>query len=191
MARSKSTRPADCPYVGKGGLKLAFALEHFQLDVTGLTTADLGCNVGGFTDALLQHGAAKVHAVDTAYGLLAWKLRTDPRVVVHERTNALHFDPPEPVDLVVSDLGWTRQALVLPLYVRWLRPGGRGLSLVKPQYEAPDQLVKGVLPADRLPAVLARVRDECPPELHILGEVQSSVQGSGGNVEFWVLVERV
>lgn len=177
--------------MGKGGLKLAFALGHFGVDVTGLTAVDLGCNVGGFTDALLQAGAAKVYAVDTAYGLLAWKLRNDPRVAVHERTNALHFDPPAAVDLAVADLGWTRQARLLPLFARWLRPGGRGLSLIKPQYEAPDQLDKGVLPPERLPYVLARVRAECPPELRVLGEAQSPVQGSGGNVEFWLLVERV
>ncbi|HUT75959.1 MAG TPA: SAM-dependent methyltransferase [Armatimonadota bacterium] len=135
MKRSRSNRPQDCPYVGKGGLKLRFALDHFGREVRGLVAADLGCHVGGFTDCLLQGGAARVHAVDTGYGVLEWKLRNDPRVVVHERTNVLHWDCPEPLELVVSDLGWTRQARALPAIARLLNPGGWALSLVKPQYE--------------------------------------------------------
>ncbi len=94
MKRSKQNRPKDCPFVGKGGLKLQFALEHFGLDVCDTVAADLGCNIGGFTDALLQAGASKVYAVDTSYGLLAWKLRTDERVVVFERTNVLRWTAP-------------------------------------------------------------------------------------------------
>jgi len=129
-------REDACPYVSRGGLKLAAALEAFGLSPAGWTCADLGCNVGGFTDCLLQQGAARVHAVDTGYGTLAWSLRKDPRVIVHERTNALHADPPEPVDLVVIDVAWTPQRLILPPARRWLAPGGRVVSLLKPQYEA-------------------------------------------------------
>lgn len=191
MRRSKSNRPKDCPYVGKGGLKLEFALEHFRIEAAGLVTADLGCNVGGFTDCLLQHGAAKVYAVDTSYGLLAWKLRTDPRVVVFERTNALHWTPPEPLDLVASDLGWTRQEKALPAIAGMLKPGGRALSLVKPQYEAPeDWLTRGVLSEERIPEVMELVRSSCSEELAILSEARSPYLGAAGNIELWLLLER-
>lgn len=190
MSRSKFNRPKDCPYVGKGGLKLAFALEEFGLDVTGVVAADLGCNVGGFTDCLLQHGATKVYAIDTAYGQLEWKLRTDERVVVCERTNALYWTPPEPIDFVVSDLGWTKQERSLPLIQSILKPGGRGLTLVKPQYEAPKSLRKGVLPEELIPEVLESVRALCPSGLTIQGEARSPYQGNGGNIEYWFLLSR-
>ncbi|MCA9311333.1 MAG: hypothetical protein KDA21_09020, partial [Phycisphaerales bacterium] len=93
-------------HVGRGGLKLHHALETFGVDVTGLAAADLGCNLGGFTDCLLKRGAAHVHAVDTGYGILDYRLRTDARVTVMERTNVLHAEPPVSVDLVVIDMGW-------------------------------------------------------------------------------------
>ncbi len=125
-----------CPYVSRGGLKLAAALDAFGLSPAGWTCADLGCNVGGFTDCLLRRGAVRVHAVDTGYGALAWSLRKDPRVVVAERTNALRADPPEAVDLVVIDVAWTPQRLILPAARRWLAPAGQVVSLLKPQYEA-------------------------------------------------------
>jgi len=187
MKRAKSNRPKDCPFVGKGGLKLQFALEHFKIEVRGLVIADLGCHVGGFTDCLLQSGAARVYAVDTAYGLLAWKLRTDNRVVVCERTNALYWAPPEPLDLVVSDLGWTKQEKALPAIARMLKPGGEALSLIKPQYEAPRRwLTKGVLPEERIQEVLAAVYSCRPEELVVMGHARSPYLGSGGNVEFWL-----
>ncbi|MDX2117859.1 MAG: SAM-dependent methyltransferase [Planctomycetota bacterium] len=122
-------------FVSRGGLKLAHALNALQLDPRGLVCADLGCSTGGFTDCLLKAGAAKVHAVDTAYGQLAWPLRKDPRVVVMERSNALHVSPPELVDLVVIDLSWTPQRLCIPAALAWLKPGGRIITLVKPHYE--------------------------------------------------------
>jgi 23S rRNA (cytidine1920-2'-O)/16S rRNA (cytidine1409-2'-O)-methyltransferase len=116
---------SDNPFVSRGGLKLRHALGEFGIDPAGLTCADLGCSTGGFTDCLLRAGAARVYAVDTAYGELAWSVRTDPRVRVMERTNALHAEPPEGgVDLVVIDLGWTKQALAVPAALRWLKPGG-------------------------------------------------------------------
>lgn len=191
MKRAKSNRPKDCQYVGKGGLKLEFALDHFRIDVSGYTAADLGTNIGGFTDVLLSRGASKVYAVDTAYGLLAWKLRTDERVVVCERTNALYWESPEPLDFAVSDLGWTPQEKSLPVISRILKPGGQALSLVKPQYEAPkDWLEKGVLPEERIPEVLESARLHVPPELVILGEARSPVIGAGGNVEYWLWLRR-
>ncbi len=103
-------------------MKLEHALREFQVDVTGLVAADFGCNVGGFTDCLLRHGARRVYAVDTGYGMLDYHLRRDERVVVMERTNALHAPPPdEPIDLVVIDAGWTPQRLIVPAAQRWLR----------------------------------------------------------------------
>lgn len=142
-------------YVTRAGVKLEHALATFGLDVTGMVCADFGCHAGGFTDCLLQHGAARVYAVDTGYGTLAWSLRNDPRVTVMERTNALHAEPaPGGVDLVTIDLGWTRQRHAIPAALRWLRPGGRIVTLIKPHYEAEggeeaSRLVDGALsPAD-------------------------------------------
>jgi TlyA family rRNA methyltransferase/putative hemolysin len=112
------------------------ALKEFNLDVTGFVCADLGCSTGGFTDCLLQHGAAKVYSVDTGYGVLDWRLRNDPRVVVLERTNALHVVLPELVDLVTIDVSWTPQRLILPKAKTLLQPGGSIISLIKPHYEA-------------------------------------------------------
>ncbi len=123
-------------YVGRGGEKMAWGLEWAGLRPAGWVCCDLGSHVGGFVDALLQAGAERVHAVDTCYGTFAWTLRNDPRVALHERTNALHVELPEKVRLVTSDVGWTRQARVLPKALSLLEPGGHVLSLVKPQYEA-------------------------------------------------------
>lgn len=131
-------------YVSRGGLKLAHALDTFAVGVTGLACADLGCSTGGFTDCLLQRGAKTVVCVDTAYGQLAWKLRNDPRVTIVERTNALHAQPAAGgVDLVVIDLGWTPQRLAIPAAAKWLRPGGRIVSLLKPHYEMSDREGRG------------------------------------------------
>ena len=123
-------------FVSRAGDKLAFALDHWRIDVKNLICADLGCSTGGFTDCLLQHGATKVYAVDTGYGVLDYKLRKDPRVVVLERANALHVKLPELVDLVTIDVGWTPQKLILPPAISLLKPGGKIISLIKPHYEA-------------------------------------------------------
>jgi 23S rRNA (cytidine1920-2'-O)/16S rRNA (cytidine1409-2'-O)-methyltransferase len=179
-----------CPYVSRGGLKLAAALREFQLAVTGWTCADFGSHVGGFVDCLLQHGAAKVYAVDTGYGVLDYRLRRDPRVVVCERTNALHYVCPEPCDLVTVDVGWTPQRLILPAVRRCLRPGGRVLTLVKPPYEAPrGWRAAGVVPPERLPAVLATCRQDMRGlDWQIEREMESPLRGHGGNVEYlWLL----
>lgn len=132
---------ASPKYASRAGDKLAAALDAFDIDVSGLICADFGCNVGGFTDCLLRRGAAKVFAVDTGYGALAWTLRKDPRVVVMERTNALHCDVPEEVDLVTIDVAWTPQIRVVPAALRWLATTPsrdlttRIISLLKPHYE--------------------------------------------------------
>ncbi len=147
----------DQQFVGRGGDKLRYALDHLGLDVTGAVAADFGCNVGGFTDCLLQAGAARVYAVDTGYGVLAWKLRQDERVIVMERTNAMHVELPGPVDLVVIDVAWTRQRNILPNALAQLKPDGVVLSLFKPQYEAPRGSVrKGRVRDERLEEVLVQ-----------------------------------
>ncbi len=137
---------APAPYVSRGGQKLAHALAEFRIDVTGLTGADLGCSTGGFTDCLLQAGAAKVFAVDTAYGELAWKLRKDPRVVVMERSNALHTRPAQPVDIVVIDLGWTPQKALLPIALGWLKSSANPNSPV-PLASGPAEVSATAAPA--------------------------------------------
>ncbi len=140
-------------YVSRAGLKLEAALDGFELDVAGMRCADLGCHAGGFTDCLLQRGAAAVHAVDTGYGVLDYRLRSDPRVTVMERTNALHCEPPETVDLVTIDVGWTKQRHVIPAALQWLSDdpgagmgsGGLIITLVKPHYELDEAQRKTLL----------------------------------------------
>ena len=177
--------------MSRGGLKLAAALEAFGLDVTGWTCVDFGSHVGGFVDCLLQHGAGRVYAVEPGYGVLHYRLRTDARVVVCERTNAMQYVCPEPSDLVTIDAGWTAQRLVLPAARRSLkREGGRVVTLVKPQYEAPREwLRRGVVEAARLDEVLGVCRRDVEGlGLRIAGEVASPIEGHGGNREFlWVL----
>ena len=124
------------PYVSRGGLKLAAALDAFALDPTGLVAADLGASTGGFTDCLIQRGAAKVYAVDVGYGQLAWSLRTDPRVVVMERTNARHLESlPEPIQILVGDLSFISITKVLPAIQRLSDANTRVVLLIKPQFE--------------------------------------------------------
>ena len=124
-------------FVSRGGQKLQHAFSSFAFDVTGHRCADFGCSVGGFTDCLLQHGAASVTAVDTAWGILAWSLRSDDRVHVMERTNVLHAPVPEKdVSRIVIDAGWTPQSKVLPVAMKWLSGGGEIVTLIKPHYEA-------------------------------------------------------
>jgi len=132
-------------YVSRAGLKLEAALDGFELDVSGMRCADLGCNAGGFTDCLLQRGATAVHAIDTGYGVMDYRLRTDPRVTVMERTNALHCEPPETVNLVTIDVGWTKQRHVIPAALQWLGPDGLIITLVKPHYELDETQRKTLL----------------------------------------------
>lgn len=172
-------------FVSRGGEKLSAALDAFQLDVTGLTCADLGAHTGGFTDCLLRRGAAHVYTVDTCYGTLAWKLRRDPRVTVRERTNAMHLTLPRPVDLVVIDVGWTPQRMILPAAARNLAPGGRVITLIKPHYEAgPDLLRDGVLPDDRFDDVVQFTLQEIERAgWTVLQTIDSPLRGHGGNRE--------
>ena len=186
-------------FVGRGGLKLLHALRSFGLSPQGLACADLGCNVGGFTHCLLTHGARLVYAVDTAYGTLAWTLRQDPRVVVLERTNALHTRPPERVNLVVIDLGWTVQARAIPAALEWLRPDGRIITLIKPHYEAlggeRSRLTRGVLDDSTADEVARRVLDDMPRlGVGVLASDRSPIRGGRtkgnrtGNIEWLALL---
>jgi 23S rRNA (cytidine1920-2'-O)/16S rRNA (cytidine1409-2'-O)-methyltransferase len=173
-------------FVSRGGQKLDHALSTFAIDVAGLTCADLGCSTGGFTDCLLQRGAARVYSVDTGYGVLDWKLRNDARVVVKERTNAMHVELPEKVDLVVIDCAWTKQHHILPSAKRLLKPGtGQIVTLVKPHYEAePALLRRGILPQDQVEPVVTRVLSDVEVAgFAVLGQVESPIKGSKGNAE--------
>jgi len=191
-ARRRRRKPRDSSYVSRGGEKLAYALDRFEIDATGSVAADLGSNVGGFVDCLLRRGASKVFSVDTSYGVLAWKLRTDPRVVVMERCNALHVDLPEPMDLITIDVGWTPQHRIVPHARALLNEQGRILSLLKPQYEAqPDERVRGVVRPEALDEVVRRTCARLEASgIAIKTCVESPLQGSGGNVEYWLLISR-
>lgn len=180
----------DKPYASRSGLKLAAALDAFGIRPAGWTCADFGSNVGGFVDCLLRRGATRVYAIDTGYGVLAWTLRKDSRVVVMERTNAMHVSLPERADLVTIDVAWTPQHLILPGAARQLRPGGCIVTLIKPHYEADKSLLeKGVLPA----AFAERVLDETCRRIADIGlqvrrTVASPIEGAKGNVEYLALV---
>jgi 23S rRNA (cytidine1920-2'-O)/16S rRNA (cytidine1409-2'-O)-methyltransferase len=169
-------------------LKLRHALDAMAMSVQGLICADFGCSTGGFTDCLLQGGADRVYAIDTGYGVLAWKLRQDPRVVVMERQNALHAPVPPEVtaagglDLVVIDAGWTPQRLVIPAAVKWLKPAGRIITLVKPHYElepAEKGLLRaGVLPDAEAERIAHRTIDALPAAgVRVLGVTESPIRG--------------
>ncbi len=179
------------PYVSRSGEKLAAALRSFGIQPAGWTCADFGSHTGGFVDCLLQAGAARVYAVEPGWGVLHLKLREDPRVVVHEKTNALRWTSPEPVELVTIDVGWTPQRLILPAARRSLSATGRVITLVKPHYEAPrDRLRRGVLRREHLDGVLETVRrDVAELRWRISAEIASPLAGHGGNVEFLWLLE--
>jgi len=177
-------------YVSRGGVKLAHALDHFALNCAELVCADLGSHVGGFVDCLLQRGASRVYSVDTSYGTFAYKLRKDVRVVVMERTNAMHVELPEQVDLVTIDVGWTRQAKILPHAVTLLKPAGRIVTLIKPQYEATEEEREaGVVSAEQRETIMAAVRGRIHEYgLEVAGLVDSPITGRGGNHEVLALL---
>ena len=185
-------RGATCPYVSRGGLKLEKALRDFGVDPTGYVCSDSGASTGGFTDCLLQQGAKKVFAIDVGYGQLDWKIRSDPRVVVMERTNVRYVTPEqlgEPLDLSVIDVSFISLRIVLPVVKTFLKEStGQVLCLIKPQFEAGKEKVgkKGVV---RDPAVHKEVLDDfvsLTKEIgfKILGLTFSPVKGPEGNIEF-------
>lgn len=180
---------APMPYVSRGGFKLAGALDTFGVAVAGRVCADVGACTGGFTDVLLQRGAARVYAIDVGQGQLDWKLRQDARVVVLERTNARYVESlPEPVELVVIDVSFISLRLILPAVARWLSPAADVVALIKPQFEAgPESVGKGGIVRDA--AVRRRVLEEVlgwavGNGWGVAGLTLSSIQGADGNVEY-------
>jgi len=186
-----SVKGRDHPWVSRGGIKLDHGLAHFGFDVTGAVALDVGSSTGGFTDVLLSRGAAKVYAVDVGTNQLAWKLRSDPRVVVHEQTNARDLTTdiiPEAVDIVVCDASFIGLAKVLGAALGLARPGANLVALIKPQFEAGrDEVGKGGVVRDE--AVRQRVCDEAADWVRakgwsVLGIERSPITGPEGNVEF-------
>lgn len=184
-------RGKDHPWVSRGGIKLDHGLIHFGFDAAGAVALDVGSSTGGFTDVLLSRGAAKVYAVDVGTNQLAWKLRQDPRVVVHEQTNARNLDSsivPEPVDIVVCDASFIGLAKVLGAPLRLAKPGAKLVALIKPQFEAGRKEVgKGGVVRD--PSVHERVCDEARAWVEtqgwsVVGIAESPITGPEGNVEF-------
>ena len=184
------------PFVSRGGLKLAAALRHFAIEVTGATCFDIGCSTGGFTDCLLQSGAARVHAIDVGCGQIDWKLRTDPRVVLHEGINArdLKFeDVCESADLIVCDVSFISVTLILPAAVPLLRPAGQMVILIKPQFEVGrGQVGKGGIVRD--PQLHQAACERVAVAVHELGfatgMVESPILGAKGNKEFLLYAHR-
>jgi 23S rRNA (cytidine1920-2'-O)/16S rRNA (cytidine1409-2'-O)-methyltransferase len=187
-------RGQDHPWVSRGGVKLDFALNHFALSPFGLVCLDIGASTGGFTDVLLARGAERVHAVDVGHGQLAWKLRTDPRVVVHERLNARFLTRehvPEPIGALTCDASFIGLRTVLPAGLALCAPGAWSVALIKPQFEAgPGKVGKGGVVRD--PAVHQAVRAEISawwaglPGWRVLGLVESPITGPEGNREFLI-----
>jgi 23S rRNA (cytidine1920-2'-O)/16S rRNA (cytidine1409-2'-O)-methyltransferase len=176
-------------FVSRGGEKLDHALETFHVDVTGAVCADLGASTGGFTDCLLQRGAARVYAVDVGYGQIDQRLRDDERVIVQERVNARYLESlPEPVDIVVIDVSFISLSLILPVARRLLKEQGSCVPLVKPQFEAGRKEVgKGGVVRD--PAIHRKVLETVAGYAHqnrfsIAGVTQSPISGPAGNIEF-------
>ena len=192
----------DAPekFVSRGGHKLEHALEHFQIKVASLTAIDLGASTGGFTDCLLQRGAAKVFAVDVGQGQLAWKLRQDKRVVVMEKTNARFLKPenfPAPADLIVADCSFISLTKILPPAGPLLKADGKIVALIKPQFEAGKAEVdkgRGVITDAAIhQRVLAELKDFVAAQAGLCwrGVVESPLLGPAGNKEFLALIEKV
>ena len=184
------------PYVSRGGLKLRKALETFGVDVTGLVAIDVGASTGGFTDCLLQNGAVRVFAVDVGYGQLAWKLQQDSRVVSMEKTNIRNLMPAdlaEQPDLAVIDASFISLTKVLPATVRLVKPGGRIIALIKPQFEVGrGEVGKGGIVRD--PAAHEKVvegiqRSAQEMGLAVAGVCESPITGADGNREFLIMLE--
>jgi 23S rRNA (cytidine1920-2'-O)/16S rRNA (cytidine1409-2'-O)-methyltransferase len=188
---------ARSPYVGRGGIKLEGALDHFEISAQGVTALDLGASTGGFTDCLLQRGAAKVYAIDVGHGQLAWKIRNDPRVVVREKLNARYLsreDVPERIDLCVIDVSFISLTLILPNAFDLVTPNGVILALIKPQFELQaSDVAHGGIVRDPLLHEKAqnKIRDFVSNAGHsVIGIVPSGLTGADGNQEFFICVRR-
>jgi 23S rRNA (cytidine1920-2'-O)/16S rRNA (cytidine1409-2'-O)-methyltransferase len=192
-----TVRGRDHPWVSRGGIKLAHGLEHFGWAVRGVVAMDVGSSTGGFTDVLLTNGAARVYAIDSGTNQLAWKLRQDPRVSVHEKTNARYItaaEVPEPIDLIVCDASFIALAKVLETPLSFATPEARLMALIKPQFEAGrSEIAKGGVVRD--PLVHDRVCAEVAAWIERLGWavegiVESPIRGPEGNIEFLIAARR-
>jgi 23S rRNA (cytidine1920-2'-O)/16S rRNA (cytidine1409-2'-O)-methyltransferase len=202
-AEDEVTLIAPEKFVSRGGHKLEHALDHFHIDVNGQTAIDLGASTGGFTDCLLQRGAAKVFAVDVGHGQLAWKLRQDPRVIVMEKTNARTVTAAQfgeafvPADFVVIDCSFISLRMILPPAIALLQHSGKIVALVKPQFEAGKSEVDKGAGVITDPAIHERVLVELEnfvrekTQLHWRGQTESPLLGPAGNKEFLVLLEKI
>ena len=179
-------------YVGRGGLKLEAALREFSIDAKGVTCLDLGASTGGFTDCLLQHGAAKVYAVDVGHGQLDWRIRSDPRVVVREKLNARYLereDVPEPIGLCVIDVSFISLTLILPPALALLSADGVIIPLIKPQFELrKEEVGRGGVVRDAVlhERAVEKIRDfvSATPSAQWCGCIESPIRGGEGNKEF-------
>jgi 23S rRNA (cytidine1920-2'-O)/16S rRNA (cytidine1409-2'-O)-methyltransferase len=186
-ARVELTAPP--PFVSRGGEKLAAALDSFRVSPQGKICADAGASTGGFTDCLLQRGAAKVYAVDVGKGILDWKLRNDPRVAVMEKQNVRYLEAlPEPIDLLTADVSFISLKLLFPVLLGWMKPDAEAVVLIKPQFEAGRRLVgKGGVVRD--PAVHRAVLEDVlrsagSAGFTVAGLIASPLKGPAGNIEF-------
>jgi 23S rRNA (cytidine1920-2'-O)/16S rRNA (cytidine1409-2'-O)-methyltransferase len=187
---------AQPKFVSRGGFKMEGALEHFGINVTGLTCLDVGASTGGFTDCLLQRGASKVYAFDVGTNQLVWKLRSDPRVVSRENYNVRHLnkeDVPEPVDLIVADVSFISLTLVLPPAFQTLRQGGHAVVLIKPQFElSKEEIGRGGIVREKAlhEKACKKIEDfaRSQPGWEWRDLMESPIQGTDGNREFlaWV-----
>ncbi len=193
-----AVRGRDHPWVSRGGVKLAHALDHFAIDPEGAAAIDLGASTGGFTDVLLSRGAARVYAVDVGRGQLDWRLREDPRVVVLEGVNARYLgrdQVPEPVDLIVCDASFIGLETLLPAPLALAAPRAALIALIKPQFEAgPGNVGKGGVVRDAAvrEAVCARIRAwlDGLPDWRVIGLIESPIRGARGNVEFLIAARK-
>jgi 23S rRNA (cytidine1920-2'-O)/16S rRNA (cytidine1409-2'-O)-methyltransferase len=185
-------------YVGRGGLKMEAALAHFGVPVEGAVCLDVGASTGGFTDCLLQHGAAKVYAIDVGHSQLAWKIRSDARVVVREHLNARHLtadDVPEPIDVCVIDVSFISLTLVLPPALDRVRAGGVAVVLIKPQFELrKEEVGRGGVVRERAlhEAAVEKIRAFVgeDPRLVWVGVIESPILGGEGNKEFLACIRK-
>ncbi len=184
-------------YVGRGGFKLEGALNHFAIDPAGMTALDIGASTGGFTDCLLQRGAAKVYAIDVGHGQLAWKIRNDPRVIAREHLNARHLkqsDIPEPIDLCVIDVSFISLTLILPNAFESVTATGMVLALIKPQFELqPEDVGRGGIVSD--PSLHEKAQRKISDwvvahEQVVVGLVESPITGTDGNKEFFICARK-
>ena len=184
-------------FVGRGGLKLEGALDHFHVDPTGATALDIGASTGGFTDCLLQRGAAKVHAIDVGHGQLAWKIRNDPRVVVREHLNARELSRghvPEPIDVCVIDVSFISLTLILPNAFQLITPTGVILALIKPQFELrAEDVGRGGIVTDPLlhEKAQTKIAGFVTAAGHVVeGIAPSTITGTDGNQEFFLCARK-